>query len=213
MTECVVYPLFSCPLYVSNVYEDLNIDITLDKLHNESFENKNDGLGKLSTDNNILLNKKYIQEYNSIIKHLEKYIYEILCIKKSLKIEINQSWSVFHTKNNFASNHIHTNSSLSGVLYVKCDDNSGNIVFSMPATHPTYCTSTLCYHDDLTESNFLNSNEWWIQPKIGNIILFPSHVYHRIERSFSDNDRYSIAFNCVLRGSIGSSSYSSNLRI
>lgn len=213
MSECVIYPLFSCPIYVSNIGDILNTELTLKKLEQESFENKNDGLGRLSTNNNILSDQKYVEEYKTIIKHIEKYVYEVLCIKKSLKIEINQSWSVLHSKNNFASNHIHTNSSFSGVLYIKCDNDSGNIVFSMPMTHPTYCTSSLCYHDDLTESNFLNSNKWWIKPKIGNILLFPSHVYHSIEKSFSNNDRYSIAFNCVLRGHMGSSSYSSNLTI
>ena len=59
MTECIVYPLFSCPLYISNVNVELDTQLTLEKLQNESFKNKNDGLGKLSTDNNILLNQKY----------------------------------------------------------------------------------------------------------------------------------------------------------
>jgi len=212
MDDVVIYPLFSCPLYVSQV-GDFNIEKTLIKLENESFSNTNDGSGRNTTDNNILRRRKYSDEYKVILRHLEKYIHDVLSINKNLKIDITQSWSVRQSEGNFISDHIHTNSSFSGVLYVKCDPHSGNIVFSMPMSHPTYCTSSMCYNDDIVESNFLNSNKWWIEPKVGNIIIFPSHVQHKVEKSSSQYDRYSIAFNCVLRGNIGSSSYSSNLTL
>ena len=212
MDDVVIYPLFSCPLYVSQV-GDFNIQKTLSKLENESFGNTNDGSGRNTTDNNILRRRKYSDEYKVILRHLEKYIHDVLSINKNLKIDITQSWSVRQSEGNFISDHIHTNSSFSGVLYAKCDSHSGNIVFSMPMSHPTYCTSSMCYNDDIVESNFLNSNKWWIEPKVGNIIIFPSHVQHKVEKSSSQYDRYSIAFNCVLRGNIGSSSYSSNLTL
>lgn len=213
MNDTVIYPLFSCPLYVSQVGKNFSVQRTLEKLEREPFDNVNDGKGRNSTDNNILQRRKYNEERGIVIEHLQKYVHDVLHIKKDLKIDITQSWSVRQQKGNSIENHIHTNCSFSGVMYVKCDSDSGNIVFSMPLTHPTYCTSSLCYNDDVTETNFLNANTWWVEPKVGNIIIFPSHLYHRVEKSMSNDDRYSIAFNCVLRGNLGSSTYSSGLSL
>lgn len=59
----------------------------------------------------------------------------------------------------------------SGVIYVKVPDNSGNIIFE-------------------NENSLLE-----IQPCTGKLLLFPSHILHKVSKNNSDSDRISIAFN------------------
>ena len=89
----------------------------------------------------------------------------------------------------------------SGVMYFKCPPNSGDITFYVPSMIPTWCTQTL--YPEVKEYNTYNMRESRIPVKDGMILLFPSHLAHAVRPNNSNEDRYSIAFNYILRGDYG----------
>lgn len=78
------------------------------------------------------------------------------------------------------SNKIHTHGEgkslqISGVLYLKTPENSGDISF-------------------LSSSSY--NCEWLHSPRANTMIIFPRHYPHSVRTNRSDEDRISIAFNC-----------------
>jgi hypothetical protein len=49
-----------------------------------------------------------------------------------------------------------------------------------------------------------NAEHCSFKPSEKEIIVFPSYLQHRVDRKLSDGNRLSLAFNCLLRGTIGS---------
>ena len=94
-------------------------------------------------------------------------------------------WYVILKQQGYQNAHIHPDGWLSGVVYLKVlpdlKKKEGAIEFSLNGEH---------YSD-------LNSPKIVYQPKIGDIVLFPSSLYHRTIPFSEDTDRISIAFDLV----------------
>lgn len=103
---------------------------------------------------------------------------------ESMWININHPYS-------YNSNHIHPNSYISGVYYVKVPENSGNLVLR----HPSNLISIFTPSDVIKQFNLLNSSKWNIEPKDGDLVMFPSWIEHEVTQNISGEDRISIAFN------------------
>ena len=90
--------------------------------------------------------------------------------------KITSMWGNISSFSNFNALHSHSKEThhMSGVIYLKCPKNSGNIIF----------------HDPLN-LDFITS----ITPKESQILLFPSLILHSVEPNLSQEDRISIAFN------------------
>jgi uncharacterized protein (TIGR02466 family) len=93
-----------------------------------------------------------------------------------------------HSNHNAMHNHAPYNGSvLSGVYYVKCPKNSGNINLFDPRYFVTNALDMQYYND---------SNMYWFFEPIENMMLiFPSWLHHSVDQNQSDEDRISIAFN------------------
>jgi len=50
-----------------------------------------------------------------------------------------------------------------------------------------------------------------INPNIGDVLVFPSHLEHKVDHSNSDNYRYGLAFNLYCKGTLGNHSVKVNL--
>jgi len=48
--------------------------------------------------------------------------------------------------------------------------------------------------DEFLHGNYLNAQKWVIDPKDGLLVMFPSHIHHKISTNLSNQDRYSLAF-------------------
>jgi uncharacterized protein (TIGR02466 family) len=92
---------------------------------------------------------------------------------------INSMWVNISSFTNFNAPHCHGLDNYpynlySGVIYLKVPQNSGDIIFSNPLSR------------DLVLQ---------ISPIEGDILFFPSSLYHYVEPNLSQEDRISIAFN------------------
>jgi len=133
-----------------------------------------------------------LSEDSDIPKHpeIEKMLNKIneqyfFNYKKNLILD--EFWGHIHDKNQSSILHHHVNPNnlsnspdISGVYYVSVPKESGVIVFQY------------------SENKFLEKR-YWIEPKEGLFILFPSSLPHFITRHGNDRERISISFNFKIK--------------
>tara|TARA_R100000697_G_scaffold100737_1_gene113112 strand:+ start:238 stop:819 length:582 start_codon:yes stop_codon:yes gene_type:complete len=184
-----IIPLFSSPLYTNYIeYDRDKISKFIKNIeYREVFrrEELNDKLGFLTVNKHILDNEVFFDLKKSILNEIENFLHRSLIINKPY--QIYQSW-ITKTPPNCKSNyHTHT-SVFSGVFYLDTPENSGDIMFK------DFYTKHIFDEDEFLHGNYLNAQNWHIEPKDGLLIMFPSHVHHKISTNLSNEDRYSLAF-------------------
>ena len=113
-------------------------------------------------------------------------------IGKKNKINISKIWININNYKDYNQSHFHANCFLSGVYYVDIFEKGGNIIFDNPA-------------QDLIDSNWdttdidnfttVNSSTYSLVPDIGDLVLFPAWLKHKVEPNMTNQDRVSISFN------------------
>ena len=97
-------------------------------------------------------------------------------------------WHVILKNQGYQDAHIHSGGWLSGVIYLKLvpalEKNEGAIEFGLNGK----------FYSDV------NSPKVIYQPKLGDIILFPSSLHHKTIPFSTDTDRISIAFDLMPKG-------------
>lgn len=200
-----LYPLFATPVVKSKLNYTLDLNY-LESLNYVLYGNS----GKRSLNENILL-----EEYFSDLKYqieyaLNVFLFDILNFTQG-KIKHTGSWINLHAPGDYAPKHNHTNSFYSGVFYLDVPENSGKIWFIKSTTHCTYTTPTI--DPTITEFNIQNSNEWGFDPESNDLLLFPSHLDHSVDVNESNSNRYSLAFNYFLHGTLGGDTGHLNLQV
>ena len=130
-----------------------------------------------------------------MMEHINNYFREIISTSDAIKPYITQSWLNFTTEDQFHHHHSHTNSILSGVLYISADKKHDAITFYKS-------------HKDQIELrprnfNLYNSGSWKFTVETGDLFLFPSTLGHSVKKKKGNNLRISIAFNVFVKGSLG----------
>lgn len=105
--------------------------------------------------------------------------------------KIHNFWINRNNRHNFNNVHIHPGAIISGVYYVSCAENTGNLVFPRPPSEAYILAGA-------SENRMTQLNAWGAsyQPKPGMIFLFLGHMNHYVEPNDNFNfERISIAFN------------------
>lgn len=192
-----VLPLFSTPLYQSNIGSIDQDEFVRAKQVNQIFIDY--GSFYISDTDNILdlmPNTKLI-----IVNHISNYLHKSLNLSNKINFKFSNSWIIRYPNGAHAVRpHIHANSLYSGVLYLDCN-NKGAINFSSAGARGIY---NMLFDIPVAEggSNVLNCDSWSINPTIGDLLIFPSYLAHSIDTNTNDNDRYSLSFNIVPTGLI-----------
>ena len=185
-SKYMVLPLFSSPIYVSDI--DLDFTDIVNYIQNIEYSLPR------STDTYIIRQPIFSLLKEKIEEHIKNYVTNILCIKQSAEFYITNSWIFKINPNQIGDEHIHSNAIFSGVVYL--DDNytnSGNVFFRKDHNRLSIFTPTIT--PDITNYNIFNATEWRIEPKQKMILLFPAHLPHRVSRNETNIPRHSLAFN------------------
>ena len=110
------------------------------------------------------------------------------------------SWIVKHDPNDWAQEHMHENSLLSGVYYLNTPKDAGGIVFVKGYGEQEIFPMALT--PKVSEYNYVTSKEQTLQVNSGQLVIFPSNLMHRVKENKSDKNRYSLAFNLYCRGEV-----------
>lgn len=127
--------------------------------------------------------KTQIEERLEIIKTKFEF-------KDNLKFKMGNAWINLNQNNNITKPHLHSNSLLSGVLYIK-SNNSGPIVFMHPVMAQQYVIGSKI----VKNYNKFTSADISVIPAPGKLVIFPSWLVHYVENNLDNSDRISMAFN------------------
>jgi uncharacterized protein (TIGR02466 family) len=128
---------------------------------------------------------------------LDVYASEVMGI--SQKLYVTQSWSLINQPNIGMHNHSHSNSIVSGSLYyAELPSPVSRMVFDKYTTY-----RQLVINPSTDKQNIFNTPINVVTPRTHEILLFPSELTHQVEPNLSDKPRYSIAFNCFVKGKLG----------
>jgi len=144
-----------------------------------------------------VLNASEMQPLQSIIIDcVTQFGRKVISPNPAHEFYLTQSWLNYTKPGESHHRHHHTNSLISGVLYVAAERKADGISFfrgSMP--------QIMVSEERL---NWYNAPSWTIPVASGDLVLFPSHLMHGVEQTNGDHIRVSLAFNAFVRGNIGS---------
>ena len=116
-------------------------------------------------------------------------------IKESVELR-GYAWININKPGDYNIKHVHPTNNLSGVLWVKAPQNSGDIVFDSPNNFESYLENK-SYIGDFKKSYFIDDS-YHCYPTEGRMIVFPSHLEHHVQENKSNEDRISVSFNIRL---------------
>ena len=196
ITEFKEHLLFPTPVYQNNIAVDEEGFNDIIGYEYEEMPSKN---GHYTTNKKILDIIPRLKE--KIQEHINCYVYQHIKISTEYNFHILNSWVNRHDIGDEASTHIHSNSLISGVYYLKTPKDSGRPVFHKPSGTNNLLTDLFDFR--LTEANIINKSRYTIDIKEGDLLLFPSHLQHSVEKSQTNEWRYSLAFNVWVSGTFG----------
>lgn len=190
--SAAVFRAFGTPLYRDKIALDKKTINPI--LGSTEFRRlpSDDGWGSRDTrvlDNDFSVLKPAVQS------KLEDFLFNHFMLKRKYEIEIQNSWIMKHKKGDKSTLHWHSNSLISGILYLQTDDKSGDLVFVSAANW----TNNI-FNFEYEQDNPLNQDTVIHTPRDGEIILFPSKTYHMVTPSQSEHSRFCLAFNAYIRG-------------
>ena len=129
---------------------------------------------------------------------LDIYARDVLCVPQ--RIYVTQSWSLICMPNSGMHGHSHSNSVLSGSLYVIATCPIRPAAWSLPGMSPISRSSCRRTRTNATSTIHLSTAS---RSKPNDVLLFSSRLTHLVEPNTSRQPRHSIAFNTFVKGQLG----------
>ena len=135
--------------------------------------------------------EKYIQLsfLSKIIKMNAKEYKKSLGLKENFLL--NNMWININKYKDFNISHAHPHCSISGVFYVKCSKESGDIVFENINSN----IISYVWEPDMDKYTVNTSSKWHITPQENLLLLFPAYLNHYVRPNMNKQERISLSFN------------------
>ena len=187
--------LFPKPVYTSKLDRVLTKKEL--KTINEYKKKTTSNAGNTTSSENYVLENKTL---NNLKKDLHtkvmNYFDKVICTDNPITPYITQSWLNYTKSDQFHQQHYHTNSLVSGILYISADKKVDSITFYKPNPE-----DRIKLH--ITKHNPFNSTTLRFPVETGNVFLFSSRLIHGVDRKKGTNTRISLSFNVFFKGTIG----------
>ena len=196
MKNYQIYKLFPTPVFHFRVenYQKLNTELenyilNLRKKDEKGQKKSNAGgwhsqFFDLNNDNTAKKFAKISEEfYKKVIINEMGWKYD------SNKVKMEAMWSIINKKGSFNIQHNHANAYLSSAYYVRYPEKSGSIKFFDPREQKNIRYPKIKNYTDI--SAVITE----ITPKEGDLLIFPSYLYHSVGENLSEDDRIIVSFN------------------
>ena len=196
--EPVIHRLFGVPVYATKLNREFSPEEMKEIYNNQNKVVQN--VSNYSSTNNYILNEKIFANLKNDLDVIIKDYFDkiIKPQEETIKPYITQSWLNYTREKEFHHMHSHPNSIISGVLYIKCDEQNDMIQF--------YDTITSQFQIPPKEFTQYNSKRWWFSVETKDVLLFPSSTTHSVQIKKEDSLRISLAFNVFVKGKMGNNS-------
>jgi len=162
--------------------EDMIEWMRLYSLENKTFERSN--LGGYQSPDDFYLQESFAPFLNRITEQvsstLDEYVNDERSTLEKDQLSMCNMWFNFNYENCYNVTHTHPGSILAGVLWIQCPDNS-------PITFHCHDEFARATHEKYTNETFT--------PREGGMMIFPSHLPHRVDINRSKTPRVSLSFN------------------
>ena len=143
--------------------------------------------------NNLVQDERFDFIHKAAVAQLEKYL--DMLARKPVSFDIGNSWCTIYGKGHYVPEHIHPNANLSCVFYADATEGTGEIVFKNPM-YPSYAMN----HED---GYGLFTDSFYVAPKKGMMVIFPSFVPHYTTPHDDEKERIIFSCNANLKTSEG----------
>ena len=169
------------------------IDIINLQVEKTPLSKKNDYSSKLASQikNEVKLSNSFVKKKLSkeLIKNIENYLKDSK-IDKIKEIKIINLWVVKQLKNEYNPIHYH-DGQLSGVGYLKIPKNMNQN--KMVKNKKIKTNGTIDFING--QRSFLSKSIYNLNPKVGDLVLFPNYLMHTAYPFNIDDERRSFSFN------------------
>ena len=169
------------------------IDIINSHVEKSPLSKKNDYSSKLASQikNEVKLSNSFIKKKLSkeLIKNIKNYLKDSK-IDKVKEIKIINLWVVKQLKNEYNPIHYH-DGQLSGVGYLKIPKNMNQN--KMVKNKKIKTNGTIDFING--QRSFLSKSIYNLNPKVGDLVLFPNYLMHTAYPFNIDDERRSFSFN------------------
>ena len=131
-----------------------------------------------------------------VLEHVNQFGWKVISSHPRHTFYITQSWVNFTQPGQSHFRHMHTNSLISGTLYIYVKKEVDSICFYRNSLAQILVT------DD--QSNPYNTPVHRVRVDVGDLVLFPSSLLHDVESTTGAHIRVSLAFNAFIKGELGS---------
>ena len=147
--------------------------------------------------------------FRTLAEHVSKYLRVLGMKPEFFEMQCLKSWFVLCEpsagEDDAMMSHNHSCSDISWVYYVDVPNNGGGIRFHAGqrlSTAPFGSAFHYDWHDEqksaVNKLNCWNRDTWSIQPKAGDLMMFPGHQLHSIDANHSETTRISVAGDIAL---------------
>ena len=196
MNQRNVYELFPDPIfhYKLENYKQINkelLNYILELQKKDKKGNNRSNRGGWHSPNFDLVNPgppiDFINSFKDFLKHIieDEIGWEYVPNKQ----RVVAMWAIINKKNSYNVKHNHQNCYLSSAYYIKKPENSGDITFYDPKEAKTYRFPEVEKYTSYSEQSIT------IKPKEGDLLIFPSYLYHDVGINLSDEERVVVSFN------------------
>ena len=169
------------------------IDIINSQVEKTPLSKKNDYSSKLTSQirNEIKLSNSFVKKKltKELIKNIKNYLKDSK-INKIKEIKIINLWVVKQLKNEYNPIHYH-GGQLSGVGYLKIPKNMNQN--KMVKNKKIKTNGTIDFING--QRSFLSKSIYNLNPKVGDLVLFPNYLMHTAYPFNIDDERRSFSFN------------------
>tara|TARA_E500000305_G_C4002817_1_gene228297 strand:+ start:374 stop:1084 length:711 start_codon:yes stop_codon:yes gene_type:complete len=153
--------------------------------------------GNKSTKQTYILNDKRLKKLKEyFLICVNEYSSRVMGMKAGVDLYITQSWANFTKEGEYHHEHAHSNSIVSGVFYVKSDNETDKIFFHKSGYQQL--------QPETENFNVYNSSSWWYEAVEGQLFLFPSSLVHSVGIIEKEgHERISLSFNTFPKGNLG----------
>ena len=190
-----VIQIYSTPLWEST-YPNFNE-------HKQQFldrvtafkETNSDGISKSNINGyqspmNLTNEEDMAPLFEFVAQMAQKAIFDLQFV--NCDVYLTASWVNFNdSRNQYIAEHVHQDT-FSGVFYLQIPEKSGKLVLVNPGLNPLWQGAML-----VDKKNKFNADRLRIEPKEGQVLLWPSYLTHAVEPNDHDETRISVAFNVI----------------
>ena len=196
MNQRNVYELFPDPIFHCKLenYKQINkelLNYILELQKKDKKGNNRSNRGGWHSPNFDLVNPgppiNFINSFKDFLKHIieDEIGWEYVPNKQ----RVVAMWAIINKKNSYNVKHNHQNCYLSSAYYIKKPENSGDITFYDPKEAKTY------RFPEVEKYTSYSAESITVKPEEGDLLIFPSYLYHDVGVNLSDEERIVVSFN------------------